>query len=60
MDYPNHLRPQDLTIRIRKMRHHHKAVELRPNNEASPRGLRGITPLQEAPPRGLRGITSWP
>ena len=57
---PNDIRHQDLTIRIRSMRHHHETVELRPSSETSPRGLRGITPLQEAPPRGLRGITSWP
>jgi len=54
------MRPQDLTIRIRIMRHHHVAVELCPSNEVSPRGLHGIIPLQEAPPRGLRGITPWP
>ena len=54
------MRLQDLTIRIRISRHHHVAVELCPSSEASPRGLRGITPLQEAPPRGLRGITPWP
>jgi len=54
------MRPQDLTIWIRIMRHHHVAVELRPSSEVSPRGLRGIIPLQEAPPRGLRGIMSWP
>jgi len=45
---------------MRISRHHHMAMELCPNSEASPQGIRGITPLQEAPPRGLRGITSWP
>jgi len=53
------MRLQDLTIWIRISRHHHVAVELCPTSEASPRGLRGITPLQEASPRGLRGIMSW-
>jgi len=45
---------------MRKLRHHHKTVELCLSNEASPRGLRGITSLHEAPPWGLHGITSWP
>ena len=41
-----------MTIRIRIMRHHHVAVELCPNNEASPRDLRKITLT--------RGTTTWP
>jgi len=60
MIYPNHLRLLDLAIQIHTMRHHHQTVELRPNSEASPRGLRKITSLHDAPPRDLCGFTSWP
>jgi len=48
MIYQTPSKLQDRTIQIRIMRHHHKIVELSPSSEASPRGLRGITPLQEA------------